>query len=84
MNERREFPMFKVADLELAEWGRKEIRIAEKEMPGLTSLRSKYGKDKTKAMMKIFSGPYKAKAMKKTMSKSKSIASKGMGNGKST
>ena len=34
---------FKVADLSLAEWGRKEIELAEKEMPGLMSLRSKYG-----------------------------------------
>jgi adenosylhomocysteinase len=28
-------PAFKVADLNLAEWGRKEIRLAEQEMPGL-------------------------------------------------
>ena len=32
-----------VADLPLADWGRKEIRIAETEMPGLVSLRGKYG-----------------------------------------
>ncbi len=37
---------YKVKDIELAEWGRKEIEIAEKEMPGLMSLRSKYGKEK--------------------------------------
>lgn len=37
---------FKVADLSLADWGRKEIEIAEKEMPGLMSLRKKYGKQK--------------------------------------
>ncbi len=37
---------FKVADLSLAEWGRKEIDIAEKEMPGLMSLRAKYGESK--------------------------------------
>ena len=36
---------FKVADLSLAEWGRKEIEIAEKEMPGLMALRQRYGKD---------------------------------------
>ena len=36
---------FKVADIELADFGRKEILLAEKEMPGLISLRSKY-KDK--------------------------------------
>ena len=33
---------FKVADLSLAEWGRKEIMLAEKEMPGLMSLREEY------------------------------------------
>lgn len=37
---------FKVADLTLADWGRKEIEIAEKEMPGLVSLREKFGKEK--------------------------------------
>jgi adenosylhomocysteinase len=36
---------FKVTDIELADFGRKEILLAEKEMPGLISLRSKY-KDK--------------------------------------
>src|ERR1700723_4246892 len=34
---------YKVADLSLAEWGRKEIEMAENEMPGLMSLREKYG-----------------------------------------
>ena len=37
---------YKVADLSLAEWGRKEIEIAEKEMPGLMSVREKYAKTK--------------------------------------
>ena len=37
---------FKVADISLAEWGRKEIEIAEKEMPGLMAIREKYAKDK--------------------------------------
>ena len=32
-------PDYKVADIALAEWGRKEIRIAESEMPGLMALR---------------------------------------------
>jgi adenosylhomocysteinase len=36
----------KVADLSLAEWGRKEIELAEKEMPGLMALRRKYGPSK--------------------------------------
>lgn len=36
---------YKIADISLAEWGRKEIEIAEKEMPGLVSLREKYGKE---------------------------------------
>src|SRR5690242_4593558 len=35
-------PPFKVADLSLAEWGRKEIRLAEQEMPGLMSVRDEY------------------------------------------
>jgi adenosylhomocysteinase len=34
---------FKVADLSLAEWGRKEIRLAEHEMPGLMAIRERYG-----------------------------------------
>ena len=37
---------FKVKDISLAEWGRKEIRLAEAEMPGLMSLREEFGKDK--------------------------------------
>jgi adenosylhomocysteinase len=37
---------FKVKDLSLAEWGRKEIKLAEVEMPGLMSLRSEYGDSK--------------------------------------
>jgi adenosylhomocysteinase len=37
---------FKVADIKLAEWGRKEIEIAEKEMPGLMAIRNKHSKDK--------------------------------------
>ena len=35
---------YKVKDLKLAEWGRKEIKLAEKEMPGLMSLRKEYKK----------------------------------------
>jgi adenosylhomocysteinase len=37
---------YKVADLSLADFGRKEIELAEKEMPGLMALRAKYGKQK--------------------------------------
>lgn len=37
---------YKVADLKLADWGRKEIELAEKEMPGLMSLRQEYGASK--------------------------------------
>lgn len=40
------FTDYKVADLSLAEFGRKEIAIAEKEMPGLMSLRKQYGAQK--------------------------------------
>src|SRR3954454_6971932 len=38
------FTDYKVADISLAEWGRKEIRIAETEMPGLMALRAEFGK----------------------------------------
>ena len=41
-----EKPAYKVKDIELAEWGRKEIELAEREMPGLMSLREKYGSEK--------------------------------------
>jgi adenosylhomocysteinase len=37
---------YKVADMKLAEWGRKEIELAEHEMPGLMSLREKYSAEK--------------------------------------
>src|SRR3954466_1140511 len=37
---------YKVADISLADFGRKEISIAEKEMPGLMAIREKYAKDK--------------------------------------
>jgi adenosylhomocysteinase len=46
MNTQIEKMDFKVKDLGLAEWGRKEIAIAEKEMPGLMKLRELYGKEK--------------------------------------
>jgi adenosylhomocysteinase len=37
---------YKVKDMALAEWGRKEIELAEAEMPGLMALRAKHGKEK--------------------------------------
>ncbi|MBE88285.1 MAG: adenosylhomocysteinase [Rhodospirillaceae bacterium] len=37
---------YKVADIELAEWGRKEIAIAETEMPGLMAIRDEFGAEK--------------------------------------
>jgi len=40
------FSDYKVADIKLAEWGRKEIAIAETEMPGLMALREEYGASK--------------------------------------
>ena len=39
-------PDYHVADIGLADWGRRELAIAETEMPGLMALRAKYGKDK--------------------------------------
>jgi adenosylhomocysteinase len=41
-----EYPEYKVADLALAAWGRKEITVAEHEMPGLMAIRKKYAQDK--------------------------------------
>lgn len=40
------FTDYKVKDMSLAEWGRKEIEIAEAEMPGLMALRAEFGKSK--------------------------------------
>ena len=37
---------YKVKDISLAEWGRKEIKLAESEMPGLMALRKEFGKEK--------------------------------------
>jgi len=42
-----------VADIELADWGRKEIEIAEKEMPGLMAIRQKYSSGKPLAGVRI-------------------------------
>ena len=42
----RKYIKFKVKDISLAEWGRKEIRLAEAEMPGLMSIRKEYGNSK--------------------------------------
>ena len=44
---------YKVADIALADWGRKEIRIAESEMPGLMSLREEFGDSKPLAGARI-------------------------------
>src|ERR1700734_3028575 len=44
---------YKVADMGLADWGRKEITIAEQEMPGLMSIRKKYAADRPLAGVRI-------------------------------
>src|SRR5246500_5927119 len=48
-----ELTEYKVADLALADWGRKEISIAEHEMPGLMAIRRKYAKEKPLAGVRI-------------------------------
>ena len=48
-----EFADYKVADMSLAEWGRKEIAIAETEMPGLMALREEYADTKPLAGARI-------------------------------
>jgi adenosylhomocysteinase len=47
------FTDYKVADMALAAWGRKEITVAEKEMPGLMSIREKYAKSKPLAGVRV-------------------------------
>ncbi len=49
----KEYLPYKVKDISLAEWGRKEIRLAEAEMPGLMTLRHKYGSEKPLAGSRI-------------------------------
>ena len=44
---------YKVADISLADWGRKEIAIAETEMPGLMALREEYGSEKPLAGARV-------------------------------
>jgi len=44
---------YKVADLSLADWGRKEITIAEQEMPGLMAIRNKYASEKPLAGVRV-------------------------------
>lgn len=44
---------YKVKDISLAEWGRKEIKLAEAEMPGLMALRAEYGKSKPLAGARV-------------------------------
>ncbi len=46
MNEVQDTLKYKVKDISLAEWGRKEIQLAEAEMPGLMSLREEFGAEK--------------------------------------
>jgi adenosylhomocysteinase len=46
-------PPYKVKDLSLADWGRKSIRLAENEMPGLMTLRKKFGKTRPLAGARI-------------------------------
>ncbi len=53
MNNTTEKLAYKVKDISLADWGRKEIRLAEAEMPGLMALREEYGKSKPLAGSRI-------------------------------
>jgi adenosylhomocysteinase len=46
-------PAFKVRDLDLASWGRKEIRLAEREMPGLMAAREEFGPAQPLAGLKV-------------------------------
>src|SRR6201987_301127 len=48
-----EFADYKVADISLADWGRREIAIAETEMPGLMALREEFGASRPLSDAKI-------------------------------
>jgi len=52
-NATQDRPHYKVADLNLADFGRKEIRLAEHEMPGLMTLRERFGESKPLAGVKV-------------------------------
>lgn len=51
--DKRSFTDYKIADISLAEWGRKEIAIAETEMPGLMAVRKEYANEKPLAGARI-------------------------------
>ena len=53
MKENTEVLPYKVKDISLSDWGRKEIQLAEAEMPGLMALREEYGKDQPLAGARI-------------------------------
>jgi adenosylhomocysteinase len=53
MSEKTAYLTYKVKDITLADWGRKEIDLAEAEMPGLMALRTEYGKDQPLAGARI-------------------------------
>ena len=53
MNNTQEKLAYKVKDITLADYGRKEIRLAEAEMPGLMALREEFGKSKPLAGSRI-------------------------------
>ena len=46
MNNKLEILKYKVKDIGLAKWGRKEIKLAEAEMPGLMQIREEFSKEK--------------------------------------
>lgn len=47
METKTQYVPYKVKDISLAEWGRKEIELAEAEMPGLMAIREEYGDRKS-------------------------------------
>ena len=50
---------YKVKDITLADWGRKEIHLAEAEMPGLMSLREEFGESKPLKGARIAGCPFR-------------------------
>ena len=55
---KQKYVPYKVKDISLADWGRKEIKLAEAEMPGLMSLREEYGNSKPFKGSRIWMSSY--------------------------
>ena len=75
---------YKVRDLALAEWGRKEMRLAEQEMPGLMALRARYGDKKPLAGARVMGSLHMSISRSATRSGSNTRSDRGPGGAATT